>query len=200
MSTGTRYTLLWSVAASLALLAACASQSVTTSSRDSNSLRYPDTPRGEVSDDYHGAKIADPYRWLEQSDSTATREWVRAENAVTLPYLQALPQRAWFSQRLKALWTYERFGLPHREAGKYFYMRNDGTQDQSVLYVGEALDAPPRVMFDPNLTRDDATIALSGWRPSPKATLLAYGVSDAGSDWDIWRFRRVDDGTDLTDE
>jgi prolyl oligopeptidase len=200
MSTGTRYTLLWSVTALSALLAACVTQSVSTSSRESNSLRYPDTPRGEVSDDYHGAKIPDPYRWLEQPDSTATREWVQAENAVALPYLQALPQRAWLAQRLKALWTYERFGLPHREAGKYFYLRNDGTQDQSVLYVADSLDGAPRVMFDPNLTRDDATISLSAWQPSPKGTLLAYGLSDAGSDWDIWRFRRVDNGADLADE
>ena len=110
------------------------------------------------------------------------------------PFLERLPQRAWLGERLKQLWTYERFGVPHREGGKYFYMRNDGTQDQSVLYVADALDATPRVLVDPNGKRDDATIALSQWEPSPDGKLLAYALSDGGTDWNTWHFRRVADG------
>ena len=108
-----------------------------------------------------------------------------------------MPQRAWLGERLKQLWTYERFGVPQREGGKYFFMRNDGTQDQSVLYVADALNAAPRVLVDPNGKRDDATIALSQWSPSPDGKLLAYALSDGGTDWNIWHFRRVADGTDL---
>ncbi len=112
-------------------------------------------------------------------------------------FLERLPQRAWLGERLKQLWTYERFGVPRREGGKYFYLRNDGTQDQSVLYVADSLDATPRVLVDPNGNRDDATIALSQWEPSPDGQMLAYALSDGGTDWNTWHFRRVSDGTDL---
>ena len=95
------------------------------------------------------------------------------------------------------MWTYERFGVPRSEGGKYFYPRNDGKQDQSVLYVADALDAPPRVLVDPNGKRDDATIALSQWEPSPDGKVLAYALSDGGTDWNTWHFRRVADGVDL---
>jgi prolyl oligopeptidase len=160
-------------------------------------FNYPAAMRGEVVDDYHGVKVPDPYRWFEDPAAQATRDWVAAENAVAQPYLESLPQRAWLGNRLKQLWTYERFGVPRREGGRYFYLRNDGKQDQSVLYVADALDAAPRVLVDPNGKRDDATIALSQWSPSPDGKLLAYALSDGGTDWNTWHFRRVDDGTDL---
>jgi prolyl oligopeptidase len=160
-------------------------------------IQYPATARGPVVDDYHGTKIADPYRWFEDANATATREWVAAQNAVSQPYLERLPQRAWLGERLKQLWTYERFGIPRREGGKYFYLRNDGKQDQSVLYVADSLTAAPRVLVDPNGKREDATIALSQWEPSPDGKLLAYALSDGGTDWNTWHFRRVSDGTDL---
>jgi len=163
------------------------------------SFQYPVAPRGDVVDEYHGVKVADPYRAFEQLDSPATKSWVTAENALTQPYLEALPQRAWLGTRLKQLWNYERFGVPAEEGGKYFYQRNDGAQDQSVLYVADSLNAPPRVLVDPNGKREDATIALSEWVPSPDGKILAYAYSDAGSDWNIWHFRRVADGGDLPD-
>ena len=141
--------------------------------------------------------MPDPYRWFEDPTAQTTRDWVTAENALAQPYLEKLPQRAWLGERLKQLWTYERFGVPQREGGNYFYLRNDGTQDQSVLYVADALDAPPRVLVDPNGKRDDATIALSQWVPSPDGNLLAYALSDGGTDWNTWHFRRVADGVDL---
>ena len=160
-------------------------------------LQYPKPPRGDVVDDYHGTKVADPYRAFEDMAAPATREWVTAQNALAQPFLESLPQRAWLGNRLKQLWTYERFGTPQREAGKYFYLRNDGTQDQSVLYVADSLNATPRVLVDPNGTREDATIALSQWSPSPNGEYVAYALSDGGTDWNLWHFRRVADGRDL---
>jgi len=160
-------------------------------------FQYPVSTRGEVVDDYHGVSVPDPYRWFEDPTAPATRDWVTAQNALSQPYLEKLPQRAWLGERLKQLWNYERFGVPVREGGRYFFMRNDGTQDQSVLYVADALNATPRVLVDPNGKRDDATIALSQWAPSPDGNLLAYALSDGGTDWNTWHFRRVADGTDL---
>lgn len=158
---------------------------------------YPAAPRGNVVDDYHGVSVADPYRWFEDPNSPDTRNWVSAENALAQPYLEALPQRAWLGNRLKQLWNYERFGVPEEEGGKYFFLRNDGTQDQSVLYVANGLNASPHVLVDPNGKREDATIALSEWVASPDGKLLAYAFSDGGTDWNIWHFRRTDDGGDL---
>jgi prolyl oligopeptidase len=160
-------------------------------------FHYPKAPRGDVVDDYHGTKVPDPYRAFEDMAAAATRDWVTAENALAQPFLESLPQRAWLGNRLKQLWTYERFGTPQREAGKYFYLRNDGTQDQSVLYVADSLNATPRVLVDPNVTREDATIALSQWSPSPNGEYVAYALSDGGTDWNLWHFRRVADGKDL---
>jgi prolyl oligopeptidase len=185
-----------------ALLVACAT-STSSSPRAQNtapaieSIHYPPAARGSVVDDYHGTKVPDPYRWFEDPSARATQDWVAAENAISQPYLERLPQRAWLGERLKQLWTYERFGVPRREGGKYFYLRNDGTQDQSVLYVADSLDAPPRVLVDPNGKREDATIALTQWEPSPDGQILAYALSDGGTDWNTWHFRRVSDGMDL---
>jgi len=161
---------------------------------------YPAAERGTVVDDYHGSKVADPYRWMEDPAAPATREFVRAQNALAQPWLEALPQRERIKQRLTQLWNYERVGLPRVKGGKYFFTRNDGTQNQSVLYVADALDAKPRVLFDPNAASSDATVALARFEPSPDGKLVAYSLSDGGTDWEIWKFRRVADGVDLPDE
>lgn len=163
-------------------------------------LRYPAAPRSAVVDDYFGTKVADPWRGFENLDSAATKKWVAAENALAQPWLEALPQRAWVKERLTKLWNYERFGVPKKAGGHYFYTRNDGTQNQSVLHVADSLDAPGRVLFDPNTASKDATIALARFEPSHDGRLLAYSLSDGGTDWEIWRFRRVEDGVDLPDE
>jgi len=189
------------LASAFTLLVACSSSPRATYTPppavETTKLQYPRAARGDVVDVYHDVKVADPYRAFENVDAPATREWVTAENALSQPYLERLPQRAWFGNRLKQLWTYERFGVPKSEAGRYFYLRNDGTQDQSVLYVADGLSAPPRVLVDPNGNREDATIALSEWYPSPDGKVVAYALSDGGSDWNIWHFRRVDDGNEL---
>jgi len=200
MRTSARYRYVALASASIALFVACSSQphaTYTPPPAETTKIQYPAAARGEVIDVYHDVKVADPYRAFENVDAPATKDWVTAENALAQPYLERLPQRAWLGNRLKQLWTYERFGVPKSEGGRYFYMRNDGTQDQSVLYVANSLNAPPRVLVDPNTKRDDATIALSEWSPSPDGKIMAYAFSDGGSDWNIWHFRRVDDGTEL---
>jgi prolyl oligopeptidase len=160
---------------------------------------YPVAARVDVADDYNGTKVEDPYRWLENLDSEAARRWVEAQNRLSQPRLEAIPHRAWVKQRLTQLWNYERFDVPVKEGGRYFFLHNDGKQNQSVLFVSDSLDSPGRVLFDPNTVREDATVALSEFTPSPKGDLVAYAVSDGGTDWQVWRFRHAQDGTDLPD-
>jgi len=202
MASTARYLSVLLASACATLFVACASQEPAATHAPAPpevaaKFHYPTTLRDDVTDDYHGVRVADPYRWFEDLAAANTRAWVTAQNAMSLPYLEALPQRAWLGNRLKQLWTYERFGVPQAESGKYFFLRNDGTQDQSVLYVADALNAAPRMLVDPNGKREDATIALSQWSPSPDGKLLAYALSDGGTDWNIWYFRRVADGSDL---
>jgi prolyl oligopeptidase len=158
---------------------------------------YPFTARSGVADNYFGTRVADPYRWLEDVDSPKVRDWVAAQNALSEPRLAAIPQRAWLKARLTELWNYERFELPVVRGGRYFYLHNDGKQNQGVLEVAESVDAPGRVLFDPNAAAADATVALSEFTPSVHGDIVAYALSDAGSDWQVWHFKRVADGTDL---
>jgi prolyl oligopeptidase len=160
---------------------------------------YPETERGEVVDVYFGEEVADPYRWLENLDGEATAAWVEAENAVSIPYLEAIPQREAIKNRLTELWNYERYDLPKKEGNRYFFERNDGLQDQDVLFVADTVGGEPRVLIDPNTFSDDATIALASWAPSPDGRWLAYSTSDGGTDWKTWRIRNVDTGEDLDD-
>jgi prolyl oligopeptidase len=165
-------------------------------------LVYPITARVNVTDRYNGVAVEDPYRWLENLDSEATRHWVEAENRVSKPRLESIPHRAWLATRLAALWNYERFGVPTRrggQSGRYFFLRNDGKQNQSVLFVSDSLDSPGRVLFDPNAVREDATVSLSEFTPNRQGTVMAYALSDGGTDWQTWKFRRVSDGQDLSD-
>ncbi|MBV8784484.1 MAG: S9 family peptidase [Gammaproteobacteria bacterium] len=161
---------------------------------------YPITARVTTTDNYFGTRVPDPYRWLEDLDSPQVRAWVAQQNALAQPQLAALPQRAWFRERLAQLWNYERYELPVRRGAHTFFLHNDGAQNQSVLFVSDGVDGVPRVLYDPNSARADATVALSEFQPSPDGGLLAYALADAGSDWQVWRFRRVTDGADLTDE
>lgn len=182
------------------LVVACASGERTETPPKPVELVYPNTPRGTVVDDYHGTRVADPYRALESPDAAETQSWVAAQNALAQPWLEAIPQRAWIKQRLTQIWSYERFGVPQHAGDRWFYMRNDGQQNQSVLYVTDALDRDGRALIDPNSARSDATIALSRFEPSPDGKTLAYALSDGGTDWEIWKWKRVGDASDLTDE
>jgi prolyl oligopeptidase len=160
---------------------------------------YPETRKGDTVDDYHGVKVADPYRWLEDDNSAETKAWVEAQNKVTFGFLEQIPERAKIRERLTKLWNYERFSVPYQEGGRYFFRRNSGLQNQSVLYVAESLDAEPRVLLDPNTLSADGTVALTGYAVSDDGKLLAYGLARAGSDWEEWRVRDVDSGKDRDD-
>ena len=160
---------------------------------------YPVTARVAVTDSYFGTKVEDPYRWLENLDSPAVVQWVKTQNALSQPRLVELPARAWLKARLTQLWNYERYEVPVKRGTHYFYLHNDGQQNQSVLLVADSLGAPGRVLFDPNSARADATVALSEFTPDVRGSVVAYAVSDGGTDWQLWRFRRVADGVDLPD-
>ena len=162
-------------------------------------MSYPSTRKVPVVDDYHGRKVADPYRWLEDTDSEETAEWIEAQNRLTRGYLDGLPSREPTRRRLERLWNYERYGLPSHRGDVYFYTHNDGLQNQSVLYKAPSLDADREVLIDPNRLSEDGTVALSNWVPSEDGTLLAYGLADGGSDWRTWRVRDVASGEDLDD-
>jgi prolyl oligopeptidase len=160
---------------------------------------YPDSLRVDLVETLHGMEVADPYRWLEEIDSPRTRQWIEAQNQVTFEFLKRIPARKAIRQRLTELWDYEKVGVPFKESGRIFFTRNDGLQDQSVLYWLESLNAEPQVLLDPNQLSEDGTIALTGYAASPDGRLLAYGLSEAGSDWQEWRVRAVDTGQDLDD-
>ncbi|AMN45854.1 prolyl endopeptidase [Steroidobacter denitrificans] len=160
---------------------------------------YPETPRGEHLDLYHDVQVADPYRWLE-TDDEQTRRWIEAQNALAQPYLESIPARERIKNRLTQLWNYERQGLPAKYGGRYFFLHNDGSQNQSVLYVKETADAVPRVVLDPNTFSADATVALGEFVSSPDGRRVAYSLSDGGTDWRSWHVRDVESGQDLPDE
>ncbi len=154
-------------------------------------LTYPETRQTDQTDDYHGTTIADPYRWLEDDNSDETKAWVKAQNAVTFDYLKGIPGRAAIEKRLTVLWNFERYGLPRRRGERTFYTRNDGLQDQSVLYVDDVLDGEPRVLLDPNKLSKDGTVALASWSVSDDGKLMAYALSAGGSDWHTWHVMDV---------
>jgi len=163
-------------------------------------VSYPATRSTNQVDVYHGVTVADPYRWLEDDNSPETRAWVAAQNQVTFDYLKQIPQRDAIHKRMEQLWNYERYSVPFKEGGSYFFTRNDGLQNQSVLYTLPALDAPPRLLLDPNQLSTDGTMALAGLSVSHDGHYLAYGISAAGSDWEEWKIRDVRTGQDTDDD
>jgi len=162
-------------------------------------LNYPVAPKGDQVDDYHGVKIADPYRGLENADAAATEKWVAQENELTFSYLAKLPGREAIKKQLTELWNYEKFSGFEKAGNQYFYFRNSGLQNQPVLYVMDSLNGPARELLDPNTYRKDGTVALAGESASWNGKLLGYAVAQAGSDWAEWRVRDVATGKDAPD-
>ncbi len=165
-------------------------------------ITYPETRRGDVAETQFGTRIADPYRWLEndvRSDAQVA-DWVARQNRVTRAYLDALPQRPWFEERLRALLSYERFGIPVKAGGRYFYTRNTGLQNQAQLFVRKGLNGKPQLLIDPNGWAKDAATALDDWKPSQRGKYLLYSVQDGGSDWRILRVLDVASGKALEDD
>lgn len=162
-------------------------------------ITYPPARKSDQIDDYHGVKVADPYRWLEDLDSAETGAWVEAQNKLTFGFLSEIPARPKIKDRLTKLWNYERYGVPFKEGNNYFYARNSGLQNQAVLYTVTSLDGQPKMLLDPNTLSADGTVALSGTAVSEDGKHMAYGLSASGSDWQEWKVRDVESGKDLSD-
>ena len=162
-------------------------------------IAYPETKTVAHVDDYFGHKVADPYRWMEDLNSADVASWVKAQNAVTEQYLAALPLREHFRTRITELWNYPKVGVPMREAGQLFYTKNTGLQRQSVWFTRKTLDAPERMVIDPNALSPDGSVALSLFSPAPDGRHFAYGLSQGGSDWPTVYVRDLDTEKQLAD-
>ena len=168
--------------------------------QNDRSIAYPQPPKSEQVDDYFGTKVADPYRPLEDLDAPATRKWIEEENKLTFDYLEKIPERKRINDRLTALWNYERFGVPFHENDKYFFSKNSGLQNQSVIYVTPTIGGEAKALLDPNGLSPDGTVALSGLTATSDGKLLAYGLATAGSDWQEWKVRDIASGADRPDD
>lgn len=163
-------------------------------------LIYPQTKKTEQTDNYFGTVVSDPYRWLENDTSVETAEWVKAQNAVTFSYLEKIPFRNKLKERIGKLWNYERYSAPFKKGEKYFFYKNDGMQNQSVLYVQDALTSEPKVLLDPNKLSADGTTSLAAIGISPDAKYLGYAISKGGSDWNEIYVMNIETGEILADK
>lgn len=164
-----------------------------------NGFNYPKPKKVEQIDEYHGVKVSDPYRWMEDSKSPDLQPWIEAENKITDAYLGTIPQREAIKNRLTELWNYERYSAPGKIGNKYIYSKNDGLQNQSVWYITNSINDPGRVLLDPNKLSADGTAALGGSSFTDNGKLWAYGVAIAGSDRTAWKVMNVETGEHLTD-
>ena len=162
-------------------------------------IQYPSAHKSAVVDDYHGTPVPDPYRWLEDPDAPDSRAWIEAENRITESYLAQIPQRDAIRRRLTQLWNYPKYGAPFHKVGRYFFFKNDGLQNQSVLYKQASLVADAEVLLDPNVLSSDGTVALSTLALSEDGRLLAYGTSASGSDWEEFHVRDIATARDRAD-
>jgi prolyl oligopeptidase len=165
----------------------------------SSPLAYPRPRKGDTVENYFGTKVADPYRWMEDLNAAAVKQWVDAENAITFKYLEALPQREALKKRITELWNYPKVTGPRYEGRQWFYTRNSGLQRQSVVFRRETLDGSETVALDPNSLSPDGSIALSGFVPAPDAQHFVYGQSEGGSDWSTYYVRELATGRQLPD-
>lgn len=162
-------------------------------------VSYPQTEMDSVTDNYFGTRISDPYRWLEVDTAPAVIDWVKRQNEVTFGYLDKIPFRAQIRARLEELWNYPKYSAPYRKGDYYFFYKNDGLQNQSVLYYQKGLKAEPQVFIDPNLFAKDGTGALASVSFSSDNKYVAYAVAQAGSDWNEIRVMEVETRKELTD-
>ncbi|HZR36856.1 MAG TPA: prolyl oligopeptidase family serine peptidase [Nevskia sp.] len=180
------------VAAASLLLAAGAARA--------GALAYPAAPRGDVVDSYHGVQVPDPYRWMEDIDSTGTRAWVEAEARLSSEYLAAIPGRDRLAERMRRIWDFERWSTPDRHGKRWFFSHNDGLQNQPVLFVTENPRSKGKVLLDPNTLSKDGSVSLRSSAASDDGRYFAYALSEAGSDWQVWHVRDTVSGRDLPDE
>ena len=167
-----------------------------------SNLVYPTTRTVEQTDDFHGTKVPDPYRWLEDDVRTSKEvaDWVTEQNKVTFGFLKSIPQRETIQKRMTELWNYEKIGAPFKRGGRYYFFRNDGLQNQNVLHQQETLEGEAKVLLDPNTWSKEGTVALSGSAFSDDGRYVAYGIQDAGSDWNTWKIMEIESGKVLEDE
>ncbi len=184
--------------ASLVCMLAFAAAATLEAQGSSAGLQYPATTRGSQVDDYHGTSVADPYRWLEETNSSATRAWIESQNRLTFGYLATIPERDAIRRRLTEVWNYPKYAVPTKIGNQLFYFENSGLLNQSILYVRDG-NRPPRVLIDPNGLSPDGTVALTVTSESPNGRYMAYGVSVRGSDWREFRVRNVETGRDAQD-
>lgn len=170
------------------------------SAADTDHFTYPQAPMGNQVDDYFGTKIADPFRDLENPDSAKARKWIEAENKLTFEYVGRIPERKRINEKLKTLWNYERYSVPFRDGDRYFFSKNTGLQNQSVLFTSSSLPGEPKLLLDPNVLSKDGTVAVNGLEVTDDSRLLAYGLAVAGSDWQQWKVRDIETGKDLPDD
>ena len=174
------------------LLTGCTTQ-------EEEKLNYPAARRDDVVNEYFGTRVPEPYQWMEDLNSSEVEQWVAAENNLTDDYLSKVPIRDWVKQRLTDLWNYPKAGVPDEQNGRLFFRKNSGLQNQSPLYVQEGLQGEPRQLLDPNTLSPDGSLALAGYQPSPNGKLLAYQISEGGSDWQTIHILDVDSGKTLED-
>lgn len=176
--------------AGIGLLASGCSVSENTRA-DTKTVEYPVSRTVTQTDSYHGTMVSDPYRWLENTQSSEVAEWVAQQNQLARPYLEALPTREMYKKRMTALWDYEKYNVPFTKGGKFFYSHNNGLQNQYVLWMASSADSEPDVLIDPNTFSDDGTVSMAGYEISPKANKIAYFTSDGGTDWKTIHVRDV---------
>ncbi len=172
---------------------------ISNSQPDTPTLTYPVAKRVDQVDDFFGTKVADPYRWLESSDTPDARAWIDAENKVTFDCLSQIPERSRIKARLMEIWDYERYGAPSRHGVWYVFSKNTGLQPQNVIYKVRSLDAAPEVLIDPNTLSKDGTVALGDISFTDDGRYMAYSLAASGSDWIEWRVRDVATAQDLPD-
>jgi prolyl oligopeptidase len=162
-------------------------------------LHYPVARKSDQVDTYFGTQVADPYRWLEDTDSPETKQWVTAENALTFNYLGAIPERTAIKEQLTRIWNYPKYAVPLKRGKSYFYTENSGLQNQAVLYMRRGLKGEKKLVLDPNTLSTDGTVALGPWNATENGKYLAYAVANAGSDWEEIRVRDIEKAKDLPD-
>lgn len=168
-------------------------------SKTEKKMTYPLSKTVDTVDIYFGTQVPDPYRWLEDDNSEETKNWVIAQNEVTNGYLSQIPNREKINQRLTEVWNYSKVGVPFKKGNLYFHYRNDGLQNQSVLYVQSSLEDEAKILLDPNTLSEDGTVALSGIAVSEDSKYLAYRIARSGSDWNELYIRDIATGEDLQD-
>ena len=163
-------------------------------------ISYPQPPRDNITNNYFGTKVIAPYQWMEDLNSGELAQWVAKENKLAFSYLGQIPERDWMKQRLTKLWNYEKVSVPRQDAGKLFFSKNSGLQNQSVVYEQPSPGTQPRMLIDPNKLSPDGSLALQGYEPSHDGNDLAYSLSEGGSDWETIHVRDLRANKDLPDQ